>query len=297
MPTLPLYRELGIEVLLRGHAGELLHMDKAYNYSLDRAALELRGEEDLRAWLLDHLRAYMVEAVDGPLFRGDLERDRDVAGAGVAGRGAGRVGRARPAAAPHLAPLPHPEAAPGDRAVDGRVPLGRRDPAAIPGPRPGRPGLPDAPGPEGRRVDPGPHPPAPSAGVPRHPQRQHRHPGRRRPAGAHREQVPDEGPGEARRPWVPALRAARPLAAPGPAAHRRAHPALGPLPGPGDLRPRHRRGGRAPARQRPEEPHVPDHGPDDLRARPARVRRRRRRRGRRPLPGPDVDRRHAGEGA
>src|SRR5262249_19337220 len=39
MPTLPLYRELGIEVLLRGHAGELMHMDKAYNYSLDRPAL------------------------------------------------------------------------------------------------------------------------------------------------------------------------------------------------------------------------------------------------------------------
>ena len=77
MPTLPLYRELGIEVLLRGHAGELMHMDKAYNYSLDRAALDLRDEEGLGAWLLDHLRAYMVESVDGPLFRGDLERDRE----------------------------------------------------------------------------------------------------------------------------------------------------------------------------------------------------------------------------
>ena len=29
-PTLEVYRNLGIEVLLRGHAGELLHMDKAY---------------------------------------------------------------------------------------------------------------------------------------------------------------------------------------------------------------------------------------------------------------------------
>ncbi|WP_169978997.1 asparagine synthetase B family protein [Tautonia rosea] len=77
MPTLPLYRELGIEVLLRGHAGELMHMNKAYNYSLDHAALGLRNETDLEAWLWGHLRAYMVEAVDGPLFQGDLERDRE----------------------------------------------------------------------------------------------------------------------------------------------------------------------------------------------------------------------------
>ena len=51
MPTLPLYRELGIQVLLRGHAGELLHMDKAYNFSLDAQALSLRGTDDLQAWL------------------------------------------------------------------------------------------------------------------------------------------------------------------------------------------------------------------------------------------------------
>jgi asparagine synthase (glutamine-hydrolysing) len=77
MPTLPLYRDLGIEVLLRGHAGELMHMNKAYNYSLDRAALGLRDEAGLEDWLWRHLRAYMVESVDGPLFRGDLERDRE----------------------------------------------------------------------------------------------------------------------------------------------------------------------------------------------------------------------------
>jgi asparagine synthase (glutamine-hydrolysing) len=68
MPTLPFYRRLGIEVLLRGHAGELMHMDKAYNYSVDREALGLRDEAGLRDWLFRRLRTYMVEAVDGPLF-------------------------------------------------------------------------------------------------------------------------------------------------------------------------------------------------------------------------------------
>ena len=61
MPTLPLYRRLGIEALLRGHAGELLHMDKAYNYSLDAEAFWLASEEALTNWLLRRLRAYIYE--------------------------------------------------------------------------------------------------------------------------------------------------------------------------------------------------------------------------------------------
>lgn len=69
MPTLPLYRELGIEVLLRGHAGELMHMDKAYNFSLDGEALALRDEDGLERWLLRRLRAFMIEDNDRPLFR------------------------------------------------------------------------------------------------------------------------------------------------------------------------------------------------------------------------------------
>ena len=48
MPTLPLYRQLGIEVLLRGHAGELMHMYKAYNYSLDDEALALARRRPAR---------------------------------------------------------------------------------------------------------------------------------------------------------------------------------------------------------------------------------------------------------
>jgi hypothetical protein len=67
MPTLPVYRELGIEVLLRGHAGELLHMDKAYNFSLDHTALALRDEAGLEDWLGRHLHAFML-AADRPLF-------------------------------------------------------------------------------------------------------------------------------------------------------------------------------------------------------------------------------------
>jgi asparagine synthase (glutamine-hydrolysing) len=71
VPTLPLYRELGIEVLLRGHAGELLHMDKAYSYSLDKAALALRDEAALEAWLFAHLPAFVSTGGAGPLFAED----------------------------------------------------------------------------------------------------------------------------------------------------------------------------------------------------------------------------------
>ena len=70
IPTLPVYRQLGIKVLLRGHAGELLHMGKAYNFSLDAAALAITNESQLESWLWQHLRAYMLDAVDGPLLAG-----------------------------------------------------------------------------------------------------------------------------------------------------------------------------------------------------------------------------------
>lgn len=64
MPTLAIYRELGITALLRGHAGELMHMRKAYNYSLDDEALAIRDDASLERWLTDHLRSY-VERVEG----------------------------------------------------------------------------------------------------------------------------------------------------------------------------------------------------------------------------------------
>ncbi len=70
MPTLPAYRDWGVEVLLRGHAGELMHMDKAYNFSLDRAALALRDEAGLEAWLWGRMRAFVSGPDDVPLFVG-----------------------------------------------------------------------------------------------------------------------------------------------------------------------------------------------------------------------------------
>ncbi len=75
LPTLPLYRELGIEVLLRGHAGELLHMDKAYSFSLDRQALALQDKTALEDWLFSHLRAFVATDGSGCLFGPTQEGD------------------------------------------------------------------------------------------------------------------------------------------------------------------------------------------------------------------------------
>jgi asparagine synthase (glutamine-hydrolysing) len=74
MPTLPVYRDLGVRVLLRGHAGELMHMNKAYNFSLDRRALDL-DESGLRDWLWQRLQAYMLDGTDGRLFAPGLRRE------------------------------------------------------------------------------------------------------------------------------------------------------------------------------------------------------------------------------
>ena len=68
IPTLPTYQQLGIEVLLRGHAGELMHMDKAYNFSLDRDGWAIRDGTSLRTWLNGHIQAYMLDDLPGPLL-------------------------------------------------------------------------------------------------------------------------------------------------------------------------------------------------------------------------------------
>jgi asparagine synthase (glutamine-hydrolysing) len=68
LTTLPAYRDLGITTLLRGHAGELLHMRKAYAFSLDAEALAAPDKPALEAWLWRHLSGYMIGAVEGPLF-------------------------------------------------------------------------------------------------------------------------------------------------------------------------------------------------------------------------------------
>ena len=71
MPTMPVYRELGIDYLMRGHGGELLHMSKAYAFSLDDEALRA-SEPELERWLFSHLTAYMLEGVPDDLFTIDV---------------------------------------------------------------------------------------------------------------------------------------------------------------------------------------------------------------------------------
>jgi asparagine synthase (glutamine-hydrolysing) len=71
MTTMPVYRELGIEYLHRGHGGELLHMKKAYAFSLDEAVLGA-SEDALEAWLFSHLTDYMLGGVPDDLFTFDI---------------------------------------------------------------------------------------------------------------------------------------------------------------------------------------------------------------------------------
>ena len=68
LPTLPVYRDLGIKVLLRGHAGELMHMTKAYNFSLDRSVLAINNDAAHFDWLWRRLQAYMLDGTNGRLF-------------------------------------------------------------------------------------------------------------------------------------------------------------------------------------------------------------------------------------
>ena len=68
LPTFPLIQKWGIQVLLRGHAGELMHLTKAYNFSVDKSVWQIHDQQVLEAWLIKRLSAYMLEAVDGPLL-------------------------------------------------------------------------------------------------------------------------------------------------------------------------------------------------------------------------------------
>jgi hypothetical protein len=70
LTTLPAYRELGIQTLLRGHAGELMHMSKAYAFSLDDEALSLTSKGEVTDWLWRHLTGYMIGSSEESLFRG-----------------------------------------------------------------------------------------------------------------------------------------------------------------------------------------------------------------------------------
>lgn len=71
MPTMATYRDQGIDFLLRGHGGELLHMKKAYSFSLDNTALSATTAE-LEAWLQRRLTGYMLDGVPPDLFTFDV---------------------------------------------------------------------------------------------------------------------------------------------------------------------------------------------------------------------------------
>jgi asparagine synthase (glutamine-hydrolysing) len=80
MPTLAKYRELGVDVLLRGHAGELFHLDKAYNFSVDSAFQDIADDAGLLEWCSRRLPAFMMSGLDRPLIQGmDLGEIRRIA--------------------------------------------------------------------------------------------------------------------------------------------------------------------------------------------------------------------------
>jgi hypothetical protein len=56
---------------MRGHGGELLHMKKAYAFSLDAEALAA-SDAGLERWLFSHLTGYMLGGVPDDLFTIDL---------------------------------------------------------------------------------------------------------------------------------------------------------------------------------------------------------------------------------
>jgi hypothetical protein len=70
MPTLPMYPQLGIRKLLRGHAGELVHLRKAYNFSVDAGAMALRDVQELHDWLFPRLQSHLTAGMTEPIIRG-----------------------------------------------------------------------------------------------------------------------------------------------------------------------------------------------------------------------------------
>lgn len=93
MPTIDLYRQLGIRVLLRGHGGELMHMHRAYSCSLDNAAFALRDAGELETWAFHHLAAPLFAGAGltflTPRYRDLVEPAARAALRGVLGQGDG----------------------------------------------------------------------------------------------------------------------------------------------------------------------------------------------------------------
>lgn len=67
-PSLDLYRRLGVRTLLRGHGGELMHLDKAYGYSLPEQALSA-DRPALKSLLYQGLAARLSSGPGNELFR------------------------------------------------------------------------------------------------------------------------------------------------------------------------------------------------------------------------------------
>lgn len=72
IPTLNFYREKGLRTLLRGHAGELFHMTKAYAFSMKEADRKSMAEGTLspKIWAFQHLQAFMLDGVKTDLLNG-----------------------------------------------------------------------------------------------------------------------------------------------------------------------------------------------------------------------------------
>lgn len=72
IPTLNFYREKGLRTLLRGHAGELFHMSKAYAFSMKEADRKTMAEGRLspKIWAFQHLQAFMLDGVKTDLLHG-----------------------------------------------------------------------------------------------------------------------------------------------------------------------------------------------------------------------------------
>jgi asparagine synthase (glutamine-hydrolysing) len=75
VPTLAVYRNLGIDVLLRGHAGELFHMDKAYAFSIRPEELDFQDRASVERWLWSHLTVYMIGGIGHEIFRKELREE------------------------------------------------------------------------------------------------------------------------------------------------------------------------------------------------------------------------------
>lgn len=71
IPTLDFYRDKNVRVLMRGHAGELMHMTKAYAFSLKEAELPgLHSRQAVLDWCVSHLKSFMLDGVEKPLLKG-----------------------------------------------------------------------------------------------------------------------------------------------------------------------------------------------------------------------------------